>query len=165
MNASTNGSLSSRWAYPRSKAAAESVISEERGSIPAVVLRLAGMYDDVSVVPSLAQQIARIHQRNAQSYLYAGSTLVGQSMVHRDDVIAAFRLTVEARHRLPAETRLLIGEADAIGYDALQDEIGYLLHGTEDWPTMRVPKALAAAGTWAHSALEPIIPDALDRGE
>ena len=153
-----------RWASPRSKAAAESVISEERGSIPAVVLRLAGMYDDVSVVPSLAQQIARIHQRNAQSYFYAGSTLVGQSMVHRDDVIAAFRLTVEARHRLPAETRLLIGEADAIGYDALQDEIGYLLHSTEDWPTMRVPKALAAAGTWAHGALEPIIPAALDRG-
>ena len=154
-----------RWAYPRSKAAAESVIAQERGAIPSVLLRLAGLYDAKTVVPSLAQQMARIHQRNLQSYFYAGSTLVGQSMVHRDDVLDAFRLTIEARHRLPAETQLLIGESDAVGYDALQDEIGYLLHGIDDWPTLRVPKTLAAAGTWAHAALEPVIPDAVDRGE
>lgn len=136
-----------RWAYPRSKAAAESVVALERGAIPSVLLRLAGMYDSNAVVPSLAHQIARIHQRSLQSYFYAGSTLVGQSMVHRDDVLEAFRLTIEARHRLPAETQLLIGEADAIGYDALQDEIGYLVHGIDDWPTLRVPKSLGAAGT------------------
>ena len=157
--------LAPRWAYPRSKAEAEAVITQEHGAVPVVLLRLAGMYDDAGVVPSLAHQIARIHQRDVQSYLYAGSTLVGQSMVHRDDVLQAFKLTIDARHRLPAETRLLIGEADAMGYDALQDEVGYLLHGSQDWPTLRVPKVLAAAGTWAQAALEPLIPDALDQGQ
>ena len=41
---------------------------------------------------------------------------------------------------LPPETEILIGEPDAIGYDALQDELGELIHGEDDWPTLRVPK-------------------------
>lgn len=154
-----------RWAYPRSKAAAEAVVHECRGNIPTVVLRLAGVYDERQMVPTLARQVARIYERDPQSYFYSGSTLVGQAMLHRDDMLSAFRLTIEARARLPAETTLLIGEADAIGYDALQDELGYLLHGAEDWPTLRVPKFAAAAGSWAHAAVEPVIPDAIDGGE
>ena len=68
-------------------------------------------------------------------------------------------------HMLPPETEILIGEPDAIGYDALQDELGYLIHGEDDWPTLRLPKAVAAAGAWAQDKLEPVIPDAIDEGE
>lgn len=153
-----------RWAYPRSKAAAEAVVHEERRRIPSVVLRLAGVYDERTMVPTLARQVARVYERDLQSYFYAGSTLVGQAMLHRDDMVEAFRLTIAARHRLPAETQLLIGEADALGYDALQDELGYLLHGADDWPTLRVPKLLAAAGTWAQAKAEPVVPDVIDGG-
>ena len=154
-----------RWAYPRSKAAAEAVVHEERGRIPCVTLRLAGVYDEHTMVPTLARQVARIYERDLESFFYAGSTLVGQAMLHRDDMVEAFRLTVAARHRLPAETHLLIGEADAVGYDALQDEVGRLLHGVSDWPTVRVPKIVAAAGTWAQGRLESLVPDVIDRGE
>jgi nucleoside-diphosphate-sugar epimerase len=154
-----------RWAYPRSKAAAEAVVREEHGRIPYVLLRLAGVYDESSMVPTLAQQMARIYEREIQSYFYSGSTLVGQAMVHRDDMLDAFRRTVERRGELPPQTEILIGEPDAVGYDALQDEIGYLLHGANDWPTLRVPKPLAAAGAWTQNKLEPVIPDAIDAGE
>lgn len=154
-----------RWAYPESKAAAEAVIKAEHGAIPYVLLRLAGVYDEHSTVPTLAQQMVRIYDRNFQSYFYSGSTLVGQSMLHREDMLDAFRRTVDRRRELPPETAILIGEREAIGYDALQDELGYLIHGEQDWPTLRVPKPVAAAGAWAQDKLEPVIPDAIDQGE
>src|SRR5690606_34029338 len=41
-----------RWAYPESKAAAEQAVAEEHGDIPYVVLRLAGLYDEETSVPT-----------------------------------------------------------------------------------------------------------------
>lgn len=152
------------WAYPASKAEAEAVIRAEHGRIPYVILRLAGVYDRRSMVPTLAHQIARIYERDVQSYFYAGSTLVGQAMLHREDMIDAFKRTVERRRELPSGVEMLIGEADAIGYDALQDELGYLIHGVEDWPTLRLPTPIATVGVWAQGKLEPAIPDAIDEG-
>jgi nucleoside-diphosphate-sugar epimerase len=153
------------WAYPKSKAAAEEVIREEHGRIPYVLLHLAGLYDEKTSVPTLANQIARIYERDLQSYVYSGSTTVGQSMLHRNDMLDAFRRTIERRKKIPSGTVILIGEREALGYDTLQDEIGYLIHGAEDWPTLRVPKAIAAAGAWAQDKIEPLVPDVLDQGE
>jgi nucleoside-diphosphate-sugar epimerase len=157
--------LDPRWAYPQSKAEAERVIEEEHGGIPYVMLRLAGVYDESSMVPTLAQQMARIYDRSTQSYFYAGNRLVGQSMVHREDMLDAFVRAVDRRGELPPDTAILIGEPEAMGYDALQDDLGYLIHGATSWPTLRVPKPIAAAGVWAQDKLEPIIPDAFDQGE
>ena len=154
-----------RWAYPRSKAAAEEMVRQEHGRIPCVNLRLAGVYDDQTLVPTMAQQFARVYERDMQSYFYSGSTLVGQAMLHRDDILDAFRRTIDRRNALPHETALLVGEADAIGYDALQDRLGALMHGVGDWPTVQVPKPIAAAGLWAQARLEPVIPDAIDKGQ
>ncbi|MBN1239697.1 MAG: NAD-dependent epimerase/dehydratase family protein [Gammaproteobacteria bacterium] len=157
--------LAPSWEYPKSKAAAEEVIAAEHGDIPYVLLRFAGVYDERSTVPTMAQQMARIYERDFESYFYSGSTLVGQSMLHRDDMLDAVRRTVDRRHELPPKSEILIGEPDPVGYDALQDELGYLIHGVEDWPTLRMPKRLAAAGVWAQDKLEPVIPDAIDQGE
>jgi nucleoside-diphosphate-sugar epimerase len=154
--------LAPGWAYPKSKAAAEAVLREEHGRIPTVVLRLAGVYDTQTMVPTLAQQMARIYERDLQSHLYAGSLLVGQSALHREDMLAALRLAVDRREQLPSGTELLIGEADAVGYEVLQDTLGALMHGTQNWPTLRVPKPLAAAGAWVQGQLEPVVPDAID---
>lgn len=154
-----------RWAYPKSKALAEEVIREEHGSIPYAILRFAGVYDEESAVPTLSNQIARIYEREFESFFYSGSPLVGQSMVHREDLVEAVRLAVQRRDTLPPDAEILIGEPEALGYDALQDEIGYLIHGIEDWPTLRVPKSVAAVGVWAQDKLEPVVPDAIDEGE
>ena len=160
-----NQPIDPRWAYPISKAAAEEVIRADHGHIPYVILRLAGVYDERTMVPTMAQQIARIYEQDFQSYFYSGSTLVGQAMLHREDMVDAFRRTVERRAELPPETEILIGEPDAIGYDALQDELGHHLHGQDDWPTLRLPKVFAAAGAWMQGKLEPVIPDVIDQGE
>lgn len=157
--------IAPRWAYPRSKAAAEAVVREEHGAIPYVLLRLAGVYDADSMVPTLAQQMARIYERDLQSYFYSGSTQVGQAMLHREDMLEAFRRTIDRRKSLPPAAEILVGEPEAMGYDALQDELGYLLHGADDWPTLRLPKPVAAVGAWAQNKLEPVIPDAIDGGE
>ncbi|MBA3511025.1 NAD-dependent epimerase/dehydratase family protein [Sphingomonas sp.] len=154
-----------KWAYPKSKAEAEEVIRAEHGGIPYVLLHLAGLYDDETAVPTLSNQIARIYERDLQSHLYSGSTLVGQSMVHRADMLDAFKRAIDRRSKFPSGTVILVGEEEAVGYDALQDEIGYLIHGSEDWPTLRVPKPAAAVGAWVQNKLEPVVPDAIDQGE
>ncbi|HMN83760.1 MAG TPA: NAD-dependent epimerase/dehydratase family protein [Burkholderiaceae bacterium] len=153
------------WAYPKSKAQAEQVIRDEHGAIPVVLLRLAGLYDTTTSVPTFAHQIARIYERDLQSHLYSGSMLAGQAMLHRDDMIDAFRRTVDRRGALPPDAEILIGEPDALGYDDLQDRLGRLIHGERDWPTMRVPGPLAAAGAWMQDKGEALVPDAIDRGE
>ena len=94
-----------RWSYPKSKAAAEEVIRAEHKQTPYVILRLAGVYDERSMVPTMAQQIARIYERDFQSHFYSGSTLVGQAMLHRDDMLEAFRRTVDRRERAAAGSR------------------------------------------------------------
>ncbi|MGE0311899.1 MAG: NAD-dependent epimerase/dehydratase family protein [Lautropia sp.] len=153
------------YAYPQSKLQTEQVIREHHGRIPYAILRLAGIYDRETMVPTLAHQIARIHERDLESHLYSGSLLTGQSMLHREDMVAAFRRTIAARDALPDGVAMLIGEADAIGYETLQDRIGELIHGRDEWPTLRVPKRIAALGSWAQAKVEPIVPDALDQGE
>lgn len=153
------------WAYPRSKARAEQVIQEHHGAIPYVILRLAGLYDERTCVPTLANQIARIYERDLQSRLYPGATTAGQSFVHRDDMMRAFVSAIERRDRLPRKIEILIGEPDAMSFDDLQDTIGRLIHGVRDWTTISVPPALAKAGAWVREKAEPVVPDTIDRGE
>lgn len=157
--------IAPKWAYPRSKAEAEEVIRREHGRIPIVLLHLAGVYDERRCVPTLAQQIARIYERDFKSHVYAGDPEAGQSLLHKDDMVDAFRRTVDRRSELPPETVILIGEHDAPGYDELQDRIGRLLHGDQAWTTLRVPKPVAKVGALLEEKLEPVIPDAIDQGE
>lgn len=154
-----------RWAYPRSKAAAESVIRDEHGPIPYVLLHMAGLYDARTAVPTLAEQVARIYERDLQSHVYSGDTDVGQSMLHKADMVDAFRRVVDRRAELPADVTLLVGEPDAVSYDEVQDTVGRLLHGQADWATLRVPKPVAKVGSWLQHRLEPVVPDAIDQGE
>jgi nucleoside-diphosphate-sugar epimerase len=153
------------WVYPQSKAAAEAVVRTQCGHIPSVILRLAGVYDTATMVPTLAQQMARIYERDLQSHLYSGSTRVGQSALHRDDMLDALKRAVDRRALLPSGTEILIGEADAVGYGLLQDTLGRLMHGVDAWTTLQVPKPLAAAGAWVQGQLEPLVPDAIDAGQ
>ena len=153
------------WAYPKSKATTEEVIRAEHGDMPFVLLRLAGVYDEKTSVPTFSNQIARIYERDFQSHLYSGDTDAGQAMIHRDDMIDAFVRAIDRRADLPPDAEILVGEPDAIGYDDLQDRLGELLHGEEEWATIRVPAGVAAIGAWAQDKAEPLVPDALDRGE
>lgn len=150
--------LGPTWAYPESKATTERLIAERRGSIPAVLLRIAGGYDEVGHSPLLASQMRRIFESRLTSRLYPGNLRSGSAFVHLDDVVAAIVATVERRGDLPAEVPLLIGEEDTMSYDELQEEIAELLHGRA-WRTYRIPKLVAKVGAWVQDSL-PFGPDA-----
>lgn len=158
-----DGPLAPAWPYPQSKREAEQVVEAERGAIPAIILRIAGVYTDAGELPSLAHQIQRIHERQMVSRVFPGDTAHGQALVHLDDVVQAFRAAVERRARLPASLTLLIGEPVTESYQALQNLIGRLLHG-ETWETRSIPKSVAATGAWIQGKMEQIIPDAIDGG-
>lgn len=157
--------LAPKWAYPRSKSAAEEVVRSECGRMPYALLHIAGLYDDTTAVPTLSHQIARIYNHDFKSHIYAGDQNVGQSLVHKDDLIDAFVRTVDRRDDLPPKTTILIGEPDAMGYGALQNEIARLAHGAASWTTIIVPKALARIGAWVQERAEPVVPDVIDQGK
>lgn len=153
------------WAYPQSKARTEKIIANNTDGIPYIFLRLAGLYDEKSAVPTLSQQIARIYERDLKSHLYSGEVKTGQSFVHRADMVDAFLRTVDRRDDLESGTAILIGETHVMSYQALQDKIGALIHGEEDWLTLTTPQSIAKVGAWLETASEPIIPDEYDQGE
>jgi len=153
-----------RWEYPRSKKKVEDLIRDE-ARMPYAILRLAGVYDSEAAVPTLSNQIARIYERSLLSHLYSGPLNAGQSMLHRDDMIDAMRRTLERRRTLPPDAEILVGEPFAMGYDSLQDRIGELIHGADEWATIKVPQSVAKAGAAAQNAAEPLVPDAIDQGE
>lgn len=140
------------WAYPQSKLEAEQVIHEGRGEIPVVILRIAGVYDEQCHSLPISQQIARIYEKQMESYVFPGDASHGQALVHLDDLADCFRQTVDRRSQLGGESTYLIAEPDVMSYEELQDRIGELIHG-EEWPTIRVPKAVAKAGAWVQEQL------------
>jgi nucleoside-diphosphate-sugar epimerase len=150
--------LDPRWPYPQSKIDTERVIQEDRGTIPSIALRIAGVYDDMCHSLPLAQQIHRLHQRHLTSKVFPGHTSHGQSFVHVDDVIDAFVRVVDRRHRLPDWSTLLIGEPEVVSYDELQHQFGGLIHDEPDWQTTQIPKAVAKAGAWVQESV-PIADD------
>jgi len=139
--------LEPKWPYPESKVQTEKLTLRERGGIPAVLLRIAGVYDDQGRSIPIAHQIQRIYERQITSRLYPGDTSHGQAFVHLDDLVDALLRTVDRRAQLPPETTLLIGEPQTLSYDALQRAFGRLIHD-EEWETRQIPKAVAKTGAW-----------------
>ena len=143
------------WAYPESKVRTEQIIRDERGDIPAVLLRISGVYDDLCHSIPLAHQMQRIYERQFTSRIYSGSTSHAQSFMHMDDLVDAIALVVERRAQLPPEVPILLGEPEALSYDELQHTFARLIHG-DDWETLEVPgplAPLAKAGTWVMEKL------------
>ena len=140
------------WDYPRSKLEAERVIQEERGSIPAVILRIPGVYnEDCNSIP-LAQHISRIYEKRLESYFFPGDADHGQPFVHLDDLAVCFRKVMELRRELDLQELFLIAEPDVLSHKDLQDRLGELIHG-EGWPTIRIPKPVAKAGAWVQEKM------------
>ncbi|MEX2366137.1 MAG: SPW repeat protein, partial [Pseudohongiellaceae bacterium] len=143
----------------------EKIIQEQHGRIPYILLRLAGLYDEHTCVPTLAHQIARIYEHSLKSVLYAGDLRAGQSFIHRDDMLQLFKSVLDKRNDLDEEVAVLTGEPDVVSYEQLQKNIGELIHGQQDWRTLSMPKPLAKAGAWLQEKSEPVVPDEIDKGE
>lgn len=149
--------VEAKWPYPASKVTAERVVHDHREEIPAVLLRIAGVYTDYGRQPTLVQQIRRIYEQDFESHLFPGDPDTGQAVVHVDDTADAVVRTVARRDALPdslprssGEVAVLIGEPDPPSYQDLQDRIGELIWG-DKWGTIRIPEAVAKAGAWAQN--------------
>ncbi|HEX2140004.1 MAG TPA: vitamin K epoxide reductase family protein [Woeseiaceae bacterium] len=156
--------LGAHWAYPESKLETERTIEAHHGRIPYTLLRLAGVYDEEHLVPSLAHQVQRIYERSFQSHLFSGDVAAGQSFIHSEDAIDAISRAVRRRAELRDTRALLIGEPEVMSYAELQDCLGELIHGTP-WRTRSIPKPLAQAGSWLQVTTEAVVPDAIDQGK
>lgn len=147
--------LDPKWAYPQSKVETEQLILAKRGEIPAVLLRISGVYDDYGHTIPLAQQMQRIYERQLTSYVYPGTTAHGQPWLHLDDLVEAIELLVRRRAELPPELTLLLGEPETLSYDELQHTFGRLIHGRA-WETMVIPAPVARLGAWMQQAV-PVV--------
>jgi nucleoside-diphosphate-sugar epimerase/uncharacterized membrane protein len=144
--------LDPKLPYRESKIRAEALIREQRGGVPAVMMRPAGVYDDMCHSAFLSRQIARIYERQIISHVYPGDLRAGQSYLHLDDLTDALLATVERRKKLPAELPLLLGETETLSFGELQHDLGRLIHD-EDWETREIPKALARTGAWIQGEI------------
>lgn len=146
--------LEPKWQYPKSKLETEETVRSERGRVPIVILRIAGVYDDWCHLPALAQQIQRIYERRLISHVFPGDSSRGQAAVHMDDLVEALSLLVERRHALPEELTLLVGEPETPAYALIQNELGRVIHG-EAWHTHEIPKTVAKTGAWLQEVALP----------
>lgn len=142
------------WGYPESKLAAEKIISKQHDEIPYVILRMAGVYNDEGGLPALAQQIARINERQLKARVFPGDSSHGQAAVHLDDLLDVVGRAIERRRDIPRESVFMVGEPDVPSYAQLQEEIGRLIHG-EPWDVQEIPKAVAKSGAWLQEAALP----------
>ncbi|MBA2238868.1 MAG: NAD-dependent epimerase/dehydratase family protein [Lysobacter sp.] len=140
--------------YRASKIRTEQLIREQRGDIPVVLVRPAGVYDDVGHSAFLANQIARIFERRISSHVYPGSLETAQPSLHLEDLTDALLRIVQRRAQLSPELPLLLAESDALSVGYMQRTLGRLIHG-EDWETREIPRAVAKAGAWVqHDVLD-----------
>jgi nucleoside-diphosphate-sugar epimerase len=140
------------WAYPQSKIEAEETIKRERGEIPTVTLRIAGVYDDECHSLPIAQQISRIYERQIESHFFPGDDSHGQPFVHAEDLAGCLRKVVDRRHQLKNEL-FLIAEPELMSFEEMQNQLGELIHG-EEWTTVWIPKIVAKAGAWIKEKIE-----------
>jgi nucleoside-diphosphate-sugar epimerase len=156
--------MAPKWAYPQSKRDTEQVVEQQHGAIPYVLLRVAGVYTERILPPTLAQQTRWIYERQFNSRVFPGDISHGQSFLHIDDLIDGLQRLIARRAALPPELALLLGEPASLSYEALQNQMGMLIHG-EPWDTDTLPKPLAKLGARLRQKMEPVVPDAIDFGE
>lgn len=158
--------LEGNWDYPESKINTEEVISENRGSIKATILRLAGAYDEEGNSIPIAHQIQRIYEKQFISHFYSGDISHGNVFVHMGDLLDAFVKAIDRRGTLPEETAINIAESETPSYQELQETIGRELFG-RNWETFEMPEPLAKAGAFGMELFgDPFIkPWMIDRAD
>ncbi len=142
--------LEPKWDYPKSKVTTEKVLHEQRGKIPVVIMRMAGVYSqDGNSIP-ITNQIQRIYEKQMTARLYPANTSHGSTYVHLDDLVEAIAKTIEKRKELPPEVVLNIGDDETLSYKQLQDIISKEVNGTQK-EIIKIPKWFAKAGAFMQN--------------
>lgn len=137
--------LQAVWGYPKSKVETETIMHNERGHIPVLSMRVAGVYSDEGNSIPIANQIQRIYEKQITSYFFPGNASHGSTFVHLDDLVDAMVKAVDKRKNLPPDIILNIGEEETLSYNDLQRIISTELRGKEQ-KVIRIPKFFAKWG-------------------
>lgn len=127
------------WGYPKSKVETEAIMHNERGHIPVLSLRVAGVYSDEGASIPITNQIQRIYEKQITSYLFPGDASHGSTFIHLNDLIDVMVKAVGKRKSLPPDLVLNIGEEETLSYEELQRIISTELRGKEQ-KIIRIPK-------------------------
>lgn len=141
-----------KWDYPKSKVKTEKMINDLHGDIPAVIMRIAGCYDDLCHSIPLAHNIQRIYQHELDAHLYPGDISHGNPFLHLDDLVDAIELAIQKKKKLPNPFVVIIGEDKTVSYKDLQYSISEILEH-KSFLVFRVPKWLAKEGAWVENHL------------
>lgn len=141
--------LEPKWDYPVSKVQTEKILHEQRGDIPVVIFRIAGVFSEKGGSIPITNQIQRIYEKQITSHFYPGNLSHGNVFVHLDDLYDAIIMAVDKRKELPKDVTINLGDPETLGYQDLQNIISNAIHG-KDWKTYKIPKALAKAGAWVQ---------------
>jgi UDP-glucose 4-epimerase len=142
--------LEPKWDYPKSKVTTEKVLHEQRGKIPVVLMRMAGVYSEEGNSIPITNQIQRIYEKQMTARLYPANTAHGSTYVNLDDLIEAIAKTIEKRKELPPEVVLNIGDDETLSYKQLQDIISKEVDGTQK-EIIKIPKWFAKAGAFMQN--------------
>ncbi|MBC7382338.1 MAG: NAD(P)-dependent oxidoreductase [Bacteroidia bacterium] len=142
--------LEPKWDYPKSKVATEKILHEQRGKIPVVNLRIAGVYSEQGGSIPITNQIQRIYQKQITARLYPANTAHGSTYVNLDDLINCIVKTIEKRKELPPEIVLNAGDVETLSYKDLQDIISLEINGKKSG-IIHIPKWFAKAGAFMQN--------------
>lgn len=134
-----------KWGYPLSKVQTEKIMHEERGYIPVLSLRVAGVYSEEGNSIPITNQIQRIYEKQITSYVFPGNASHGSTFIHLNDLVEVMVKAVDRRKELPPDLLLNIGEEETLSYGELQRIISTELRGKEQ-PLFRIPKFFAKWG-------------------
>lgn len=118
--------------------------------MPATILRIAGVYDDLCQSIPIAHQIQRIYEREITGHFYPGDLDTRQSFVHLDDLLNCIVKAIESQEQLAQYSVFLVGEESAMSYRELQDQIALLLYG-EPCTTFQISAAIAKLGAFMEN--------------
>jgi len=142
--------LEPKWDYPKSKVATEKILHEQRGKIPVVLMRMAGVYSEEGNSIPITNQIQRIYENQITARLYPANTAHGSTYVNLDDLVDAIARTIKKRKELPEEVVLNIGDDETLSYKQLQDIISNEVNGTQK-AIIKIPKWFAKAGAFMQN--------------
>ena len=138
--------------YARSKAIGEAMVEERAPRLPAVVLRIGGVFSDWCELPPLHSLIRMWSRRGPAGRIVPGRGRTGVPYIHRKDLVARVRACIARREELGAFERLLACERRAVLHEELFPAVRRLTFGRSSRP-LYVPRAFARAGLVLASAV------------
>ncbi len=131
--------------YARSKAIGESMVAEHAPRLPAVVLRIGGVFSDWCELPPLHSLIEMWSRRGPAGRIVPGKGKTGVPYIHRSELVATVRACIARHRQLDAHECLLACEPRALLHEELFPAIRRLTRGGSSRP-LYVPRRFAQAG-------------------